>query len=269
MRFFAFYQIGTTDRGLSISDYPSQFFCKRPTIMLTDLPLELLIHIAHLLNSPHALNTLVQTNHFLYASLNPILYRAHVRQHFPRPPKALCWAAENGRLQTIHQLLAAGASLPSPPVVKDISSQGPTDSEDDDSSEEEENRCHPIFLAAEAGHGEVVDFFLSQGVSPDIKDRSGSTLLCAAVLKQQFHIAESLLQRGANPWQPNDTQVSAMGWAVTRDTAGTRNEPRFVPLLLHYGEKHQAIDPSLKAVVLQEGLLKAFARSGTEHIARD
>ncbi|PYI33954.1 ankyrin [Aspergillus indologenus CBS 114.80] len=239
--------------------------------MLTDLPLELLIHVAHVLNPPHALDTLVQTSHFLHASLNPILYRAHVRQHSPRPPQALWWAAENGRLQTIHQLLAAGASLSSPPVVKDISSQGPTDSEDDeddDSSEEEENRCHPIFLAAEAGHGEVVDFLLSQGVSPDIEDRSGSTLLCVAVRNQHFHMAESLLQRGANPWQCNDTQVSAMGWAVTRDTAGTRNEPRFVPLLLHYGEKHQVIDPSLKAVVLQEGLLKAFARSGTEHIAR-
>ncbi|PYH85883.1 hypothetical protein BO82DRAFT_398204 [Aspergillus uvarum CBS 121591] len=59
-----------------------------------------------------------------------------------------------------------------------------------------------------------------------------------------------------------------MGWAVVRDTAGTRNEPRFVQLLLHYGENHEVIDPSLKAAVLQDGLRKTFTQSGTEHIAR-
>ncbi|PWY83426.1 hypothetical protein BO70DRAFT_395872 [Aspergillus heteromorphus CBS 117.55] len=63
---------------------------------------ELLLLIAETLESEKDINAVVQTNHRLYALLNPYLYQ-HNRRH--SGSSALRWAATAGQVSTVRRIL--------------------------------------------------------------------------------------------------------------------------------------------------------------------
>ncbi|OQE91544.1 hypothetical protein PENNAL_c0009G02674 [Penicillium nalgiovense] len=91
---------------------------------------------------------------------------------------ALKWAAENDRIDTLQKTPDAGAPLP---------------------KEQPKDKSHPIELAAEKGHTNIVRYMIDRGVSPDIV----ISVMSVAAFHGHGSIIAYLLQVGARPWIKN------------------------------------------------------------------
>jgi len=69
---------------------------------------------------------------------------------------------------------------------------------------------NPLYIAADTGNTEVLEFFLKKGVQPDIKNHSGSTALLTAVLKGHFPCVKILCEHGADVNYRNGHQISPL-----------------------------------------------------------
>ncbi|KAJ5172810.1 ankyrin [Penicillium capsulatum] len=112
--------------------------------MLDDLPVDILLTIHRNLKYEADINAFAQTNRGFYSVFKNELYR-HLRQllrdNVPIP--FLEWAAENGNAASVRSLLKAG--VPHDMVCRQY--------------------WHPVMLAAERGHADVVRFHLT-GLEP-------------------------------------------------------------------------------------------------------
>ena len=82
-------------------------------------------------------------------------------------------AAREGKLDEVQKMLAAGSQL----------------------TEHDEKGNMPLHVATYKKHLEVVNFFLENGVSPDVKNGEGSTALFIAAEKGYSKIVQALVAK--------------------------------------------------------------------------
>lgn len=109
--------------------------------MLAGLPIEILLMISRNLDFEADINALAQVNCAFYSLFKDELYH-HLRQilayHEQFPFSGLAWTAKNGNADSVRRLLNAGV----PPDTTN------------------EFDAHPVILAAEEGHADVIRAFL-------------------------------------------------------------------------------------------------------------
>ncbi|CAD8138361.1 unnamed protein product [Paramecium octaurelia] len=69
-----------------------------------------------------------------------------------------------------------------------------------------------IMLAAQSGNAELVQYMMSLNVLVNIKDLDGNTALHYAVALGYYHVADILLQNGANPYIKNRCNQNPWNW---------------------------------------------------------
>lgn len=150
------------------------------------LPTELLHQVASYITSLDALRALARVNRRFHAIFDPLLYQQDARLH---PSAAIDWAAEHGRLDIIHKALSHGAGLPKTvrghkfgPRRKNLSKNP---------------RAHPLCVAVQNGHAEIVDFFIASGCDINMTGNLWVSLLSLAVIHGHPHLLTLLLSLGA------------------------------------------------------------------------
>lgn len=137
------------------------------------LPAELLLQITSYLPES-ALASLSRTNRYLHHLTNPVLYDHNIRHNHS---SALSWAAKTGQLSTFQKILEAGGSLPLVQASTGrILEQGPCIAQYGYLAPRvfQDFALHPISLAAEKGHTQLVRFMINdRGFSPDTKPPNG------------------------------------------------------------------------------------------------
>lgn len=156
-------------------------------VTISDIPPEFIFQIGQLL-APSDLNALVQANRCFYQDLDSSLWRQNA-------DLALLWAAENGDLKSARKALKFGANINTehpPPEEEWYQPWGILHNEHDKSG------ATPLFLAAAAGHVEMVKLFV--GIDAININRRGSPCrrkpLTIAIIAQKEDVVRVLL---ANP----------------------------------------------------------------------
>src|SRR5215471_10038769 len=134
---------------------------------LLDLPAELVLSVAEILESERDLNAFTRTNYHLYNILNPYLYRHNVQQC---GSLALLWAANYGQKGTAQKLLEEGADV-----------------------ETSDGYFTPLLLAAANGHAEVVKLLLEKNAYTESKDTYHRTPLFLTVTYEHKAVVKLLL----------------------------------------------------------------------------
>ena len=146
---------------------------------MLQLPNELILEIAELLDTQTSLNHLAQVNRYLYNLLNPYLYSENGRAF---RSTALLWAAQHGKLRSAQLALEAGANL----------------------SHMDEEGLTPLSLAclydqtdvssAEYRHIEIVKLLLSNdSTDPNSPDVYGRSALWYAAFRGRATLVSMLL----------------------------------------------------------------------------
>ncbi|KAJ5425083.1 hypothetical protein N7465_000153 [Penicillium sp. CMV-2018d] len=143
---------------------------------------ELILLIASYLPSESSLAALVLSNRRLHGICNPCLHQYNA---FHGNSSCSAWAAENGEMDTLQKALDAGAPLrkEQPKARRTI----------------REFQPHPISLAASAGQKNIVRYMIDRGVSANISNPEGHTLLALAAIHGDASLAKYSLDVGA--WQ--------------------------------------------------------------------
>ena len=125
-------------------------------------------------------------------------------------------------------------------------------STDSSLNEEQNNRITALAMdLARAGDAAALAEFLDHGLSVDVQDAGGNTLLMLAAYKGQAGTVSMLLSRGANPDVRNGRDQSPVAGALFK------GEDDVVALLLAAGADVDAGTPSARA---------AAAMFGREHL---
>ncbi|OAQ59049.1 ankyrin repeats (3 copies) domain-containing protein [Pochonia chlamydosporia 170] len=132
--------------------------------MLLRLPTELLLNIVAYLDTPRCLWAVVQCCRFLAKKLTEELYKSDRQDG-----KALLWGAKKGRKITVLRSLEVAADKGGDAMV----------------------------LAAQHGHGEIVNLILGGGVDVNSKHEGGTALIRASE-HGHLDVVELLLQHGAD-----------------------------------------------------------------------
>jgi ankyrin repeat protein len=80
------------------------------------------------------------------------------------------------------------------------------------------------------GHSDTIEYLLSRGADPDLKDRDGWTALMEAASKSHVDAVRMLLGSGADPNARNNR-----GWTALRTTA--RGNAEIIRLLKQAGAR--------------------------------
>lgn len=96
-------------------------------------------------------------------------------------------------------------------------------------TDEELAFLHEVFEAARAGRVDLVVPLLDQGLTPNLTNAKGDTLLILAAYHKQRDMVRALLEHGADHARVNDMGQTALGCAVFRQ------EPQIVADLLAAG----------------------------------
>jgi len=78
-----------------------------------------------------------------------------------------------------------------------------------------------LFDMARQGDSDELAAYVDAGVSPDLTNDKGDTLLVVAAYAQHEDVVRALLERGADHARVNDRGQTALGSAVFRQSAGT------------------------------------------------
>src|ERR1700733_7188217 len=141
------------------------------SMLLFDLPNELLQHISESLELERDINALTRTNRHLYNLLNPYLYRHNIRLF---RSSALSWAAKRGQEGTAQKLLGARA----------------------DTKTRDEHGYTPLLLAIMKGHKTIVELLLAEDdFDLDSKDSTLPTLLLHAARRGYEAVIKLLLSK--------------------------------------------------------------------------
>jgi ankyrin repeat protein len=126
---------------------------------------------------------------------------------------ALTAAADEGRLDVVKLLLAAGARV--------------------DGTDRKFKRT-PLVWAASRGHGEVVAFLLSKGADKDARDeKAGMSALIAASFRGHGDTVKLLLDKGVKVDDPDRESRTALMWASQSGRAD------IVKMLMDHGADHK------------------------------
>ena len=143
---------------------------------------------------------------------------------------ALLFAVQQGTLETVKLLLAAGAD------VNDAAPEGTS----------------ALVVAAHSGHGAVATFLLERGANPNAAD-AGYTALHAAVLRGDVDLVKALLARGADPNAPvvkaTPARRNSADYALEFDMVGA------TPFWL----AARFLEPAIMRAVLAAGASPVFA----------
>ncbi|KAL5041583.1 ankyrin repeat-containing domain protein [Aspergillus fruticulosus] len=163
------------------------------------IPTEILLQIGKTITSLRILRALALANRQFCSIFEPILYELDAQCS---PSAAITWAAEHGSLEIMQKALNYGANIP---VTSKIAAY-----------HEGERRLaygmrtkyhfdigkdtplHPLCLAVQHSHTEIVEFLLDRGCNIDMLDPEGFSLLCLAVIHGRHDLVGMLLSRGAH-----------------------------------------------------------------------
>lgn len=221
---------------------------------LSSLPTEILRGIGRRITSLSTLHALSCVNRHFYAILNELLYQVDARCD---PAFALVWAAEHGVMETVQKALSHGAQIPATSLAGKVST-GETRIIDGNGIADHFFQCsspHPLFLAVQNGHEDIIELLLKKGCNVNIRDPKGLTLLCVAVTHDHLHIVRILLSRGAR----HERQPIASHSPI--QIAASKGAKEIVDCLVHYGPDFTR--PSARQ--LQDAIAIAL-REGHKHI---
>jgi ankyrin repeat protein len=153
---------------------------------LQNLPVELLVDITTFIDSLHALHSLTLTNRGFYALADHVLYEqdAHGSQH------AIQWAATHGNMGLLNKSLDHGAQVPPvarAPRPERVNPQQPSTPP---------GPQHPLCLAVEHGHVEIVDCLLNLKCHNLMTNEQKLQVLASAVTGGHVAVVRLLLRRG-------------------------------------------------------------------------
>ncbi|GMG06611.1 unnamed protein product [Aspergillus oryzae] len=149
-----------------------------PKMSLLILPIELLRLIATFLKTEKDLNSLCQTNTWLYSVLNRFLYQQNIRIS---GESALIWAAKFGKVVTAQILIQEGVNV------------GMHDT----------NGMSPLLYAAAYGHLAVAELLVQEGAELESKNWQSQTPLSSSAAHGHEAVVKLLLEKGANPVYKN------------------------------------------------------------------
>ncbi|KAL3491863.1 ankyrin repeat-containing domain protein [Aspergillus germanicus] len=152
---------------------------------LQTLPVELLVHIITFIDSLQALHSLTLTNRTFYALADHVLYE----QDAQGPQYAIRWAGTHGDMELLNKSLDHGAQV-SPvaraPRPERVNSQQPNTPP---------GPRHPLCLAVEHGHGEIVDCLLKLDCHSLMTNEQKLQVLASAVAGGHVTVVRLLLLR--------------------------------------------------------------------------
>lgn len=98
-----------------------------------------------------------------------------------------------------------------------------------------------LFEMARSGETERLAAYVEAGVSPNLANHRGDTLVMLAAYHGHAGTVRALLERGADPNRPNDRGQTPLAGAVFKD------EPEVMAALLDAGADPEAGEPSAVA----------------------
>lgn len=171
---------------------------------LSSLPAELLYQIKSYVASIPTLRALASVSRRFYDIADPLLY-----QHDAKCVRsaAITWAAEHGRIDIMEKALSHGVAIP----VKAFSSgiyihEGRQTVYGYDQYRFEDCYPHPLCLAVQSGHLDVMESLISRGCDINMRYPQNLSLLCHAVIHGHIHLVKALLDLGA--YQDNTSKHS-------------------------------------------------------------
>jgi hypothetical protein len=168
-------------------------------MFLQSLPTKVLEHVAKYITSIHTLNTISRVNHRFHGIFGPLLYCWDACPALPSI--AACWAAKHGMMDTLQKTLEQGAKIhthvPAPHASR-YCDRGYLYGNKIDWEYWPPRPVHPLPLAVEGAHREMVEFFLDGGCDVNMIDPEGFSLLSLAVTHGDVDLAESLLSHEAD-----------------------------------------------------------------------
>lgn len=228
---------------------------------LLQLPRELLLLTADSLDFLRDVNSLCQTNRYLYHTLNGYLYKYNMQQH---ESNVLQWAAIHGIEEVVKTALQRGADIHTTAPIRGLKlpnrSHFPIILQiellTNNKGNEDLSICRgaftPLVLAAGAGYQNIVLSLLQHGA--DI-NRTGTTCLTALMIAAQgghTGVVELLLRNGA------DLTVKHHGLYMTAlELAAEEGHAGAVDLLLRHGQdpNHPSSFPALAVAALKGHVL--------------
>ncbi|KAJ5511282.1 hypothetical protein N7453_003385 [Penicillium expansum] len=162
---------------------------------IENLPTELILLIASFLRSESSLAAVVLSNRRLYGICTRRLYQYNALHG---NSSVLEWAAQNGRMDTLEMALDAGVPLPKE-QPKGERRHGGTISQfgREGSRLYKAFQPHPISLAVRAGHADIVRYMICHGVTSNMRDPDGFSLLALAAIHGDVSLARYLLDVGS------------------------------------------------------------------------
>ncbi|KAJ5097118.1 hypothetical protein N7456_007839 [Penicillium angulare] len=171
---------------------------------ILDIPPELLCHIAGYVTSLQSLKSLASLNHRLYSIFSPLLYRRDAKSERSR---AIDWAAKNGDMKILEKALEYGAKLPEPCKFKAKYRMKERQRYGHKIKRYFEYETpHPLCVTAKTGNQSMMEFLLSQGCDPNMRDSENLSVLSIAVVHNHLHLVQVLLAAGAIQFHSHDTR---------------------------------------------------------------
>lgn len=195
------------------------------------LPNESIINIISWIQLPQALHGLCCTNRRLHSISKPELYQRDAQYSHPYS-SAVSWAAEHGMMGLLQTALHYGAVIPPHSITND--------------------RKHPLMLATQNGHDDIVNFLFESGCDPNMHDTDGYSLLSLAIIGQHLSLVKLLLNRGFRRDRGNANSKSPIQLAafygnekiVEQLLSVPPNNPRNLPGAY---QMENALDAAMKA----------------------
>lgn len=218
------------------------------------LPTELLSQMAEYVTSLQSLASLASVNHRLYAIFNPLLYRRDARSTHSL---ATDWAAKKGDMRVLKRALENGAEIA-------VSSQPTQIFAGKErwrhgrmiSRRFKHTPAHPLCISVEAENEAIIQFLLSRGSDPNMRDSENLSVLSLAVIRGNLRIVKILLSAGANQFWHVDTENYPL------QIAAYLGNKEIFDLLLHH-------DPQgLRETYHLWGSLESALRGRTHHLIR-
>ncbi|KAJ5291709.1 hypothetical protein N7478_000960 [Penicillium angulare] len=166
------------------------------TTSILDIPPELLSHIASYVTSLQSLKNIASLDRRLYAIFNPLLYRRDARSD---RSQAIDWAAKNGDMRILSKALDHGAKIPGPCKAKvKYHAERRQRYGVKISRYFEYKVSHPLCITAETGNKDIMEFLISKGCDPNMRNSENLSVLSIAVVHGHLHLVQVLLASGAN-----------------------------------------------------------------------
>ncbi|KAL4790412.1 ankyrin repeat-containing domain protein [Aspergillus venezuelensis] len=166
------------------------------------VPNDILLLIADYFQSLDTFHALIRVDRRFHDVFEPLLYKRCTQLI---AETAIIWAAQSGKRDVIHRFFIHGAVIRATSQSADVFTgetkiiYGKQNSYDF----RDYPKPHPLCLAVEAGHLDVVRLLLDYGCDLNMESPEGHSLLCLAVMHQHRDIVAYLLAQGARQDDPS------------------------------------------------------------------